>query len=62
MKIRDRFAKLIDIKSLTTLAMVGAFVYGFVDGRISAEIFVTIFSTVIAFYYGTQTTKKKEGE
>lgn len=56
----DRIAKLIDVKSISTLTMVGVFAFLSVVGEITPEQFMTIFTTVIAFYFGTQTGKKKE--
>ena len=56
----DRLAKLIDVKSISTLTMVGVFAFLAVVGEINAEQFLTIFTTVIAFYFGTQAGKKKE--
>lgn len=62
MSIRDRIAKLIDVKSITTLELAAAFVWLSIAGEISSEQFLTIFTTVIAFYYGTQAGKQtKEG-
>ena len=58
--MRERIAKLIDVKSVSTLTMVGAFAFLSITGEISAEQFLTIFTTVIAFYFGTQAGKKKE--
>jgi len=58
--MRDRIAKLIDVKSISTLTMVGVFAFLAVVGEITSEQFLTIFTTVIAFYFGTQAGKKKE--
>ena len=58
--MRERIAKLIDGKSLSTLTLVGVFAYLSVIGRITTEQYMTIFTTVIAFYFGTQAGKKKE--
>lgn len=58
MSIRDRIAKLIDVKSITTLELAAAFVWLSIAGEISSEQFLTIFTTVIAFYYGTQAGKQ----
>lgn len=55
----ERLAKLIDVKSISTLTMVGVFAFLSVTGEISAEQFLTIFTTVIAFYFGTQASKKE---
>jgi hypothetical protein len=60
MSITERLAKLIDVKSITTLELVGAFVFLSVTGEISSEQFLTIFTTVIAFYFGTQATKNRK--
>lgn len=60
MSIIDRLAKLIDVKSLSTLTMVGVFAFLSVTGEVSSEQFLTIFTTVIAFYFGTQAGKKRE--
>lgn len=57
--MRDRMARLIDVKSISTLTMVGVFAFLSVCGEITAEQFLTIFTTVIAFYFGTQASKKE---
>ena len=59
MSIIERFARLVDVKSISTLTMVGVFAFLSVSGEISAEQFLTIFTTVIAFYFGTQASKKQ---
>ena len=56
--MKERISKLIDVKSIVTFALTGAFVYQAVIDRIEPQIFITIYSTVIAFYFGTQMTKK----
>lgn len=60
MNITERIAKLIDVKSLSTLTMVGMFAFLSVTGEISSEQFLTIFTVVVSFYFGTQVGKKKE--
>lgn len=60
MTIRERIAKLIDVKSLCTLTMVGVFAFLSITGEISSEQFLTIFTVVVSFYFGTQAGKKKE--
>jgi len=55
----DRITKLMSVKSLVTLAMCGVFCFLACENKISSEQFMTIFSTVIAFYFGTQATKEK---
>ena len=52
--IRRRIYNLLCIKSIVTLALTGLFVFLAVTGQVSARDFITIFSIVIAFYFGTQ--------
>ena len=56
----ERMAKLIDVKSISTLTMVGIFAFLSVTREVSADQFMTVFTTVIAFYFGTQSAKKGE--
>lgn len=57
--MKERIAKLIDVKSIGTLLMTGVFCYLSCVGRISPEMFITIFTVVIGFYYGSQHSKNK---
>lgn len=50
-------AKLIDVKSLVTLTHTAVFSALALAGHISPEQFLTIFTMIIGFYFGTQTTK-----
>lgn len=52
-----KIAKLIDVKSIVTLCLTAVFCVLAVRQEISAEQFLTIFTTVIAFYFGTQSAK-----
>ncbi len=56
--LRKRFSNLIMIKSLLTLALTGVFCYLSVIGVISGELFMTVYTTVVAFYFGTQAKKE----
>lgn len=58
MKIKDKLAKLIDVKSLVTLVLTRVFAVLAAKGTISPDQFLTVFTTVIAFYFGTQHQKK----
>ena len=55
--IREKLAKLIDVKSIISLLLTGVFCYLAVIQVVAAELFITIFTTVIAFYFGTQYQK-----
>lgn len=60
MKLKDKLAKLIDVKSIMTLLLTLIFCILAVTGVISGEQFLTIFTVVVSFYFGTQATKKTE--
>ncbi len=57
--MKEKFAKLIDVKSITTLILVVVFSVLSLKGVITADQFLTIFSVIIAFYFGTQAGKKQ---
>jgi hypothetical protein len=59
-KFKDRLAKLIDVKTLVTFALTAAFVYLSVIGKIEPQIFMTIYTMVIGFYFGTQHEKNNK--
>lgn len=52
---------LLTVKSIVTIILTVIFSYLAVVGRISGEQFLTIFSVVVAFYFGTQYQKGKDG-
>lgn len=62
MKVRERIAKLIDVKSIVTIVLVIVFCILALTSRITSSDFMTIFTVVIAFYFGTQTTKDEKTE
>ena len=58
--MKERIAKLIDVKSLLTLVFAGVFSYLAITGKVSSQEFLTIFTVIISFYFGTQASKKVE--
>ena len=60
--MKQKVSKLIDVKSLVTLALTGVFCALAWRGTVSAGQFQTIFTTVIAFYFGTQSAKRGDSE
>lgn len=52
----ERIKKLIDVKSIITISLTGVFCVLSIKQSISDE-FLTIYTTVIAFYFGTQYQK-----
>lgn len=57
--MKERIVRLIDVKSVVTLFLTLIFGIQTLRGSISAEQFQTIFTTIIAFYFGTQHAKKE---
>lgn len=57
-----KLAKLIDVKSIVTFVLTGVFAYLSVTGVVSGEQFLTVFTMVISFYFGTQAGKKEKEE
>lgn len=55
-KLGTKLANLIDVKSLTTLALMAAFVFLSVTGVIASEQFLQIFLVIITYYF----TKKSD--
>lgn len=53
-----KLAKLIDVKSIVTLVLTGVFAYLSIIGNIP-EQFLTIYTVIISFYFGTQVGKKE---
>lgn len=60
--MKDKLAKLINIKSIITLILCAVCAYLSVLGHITAEQFLTIFTMVISFYFGTQTQKNTDAD
>lgn len=55
--MKERAAKLIDVKSIMTLALTGGFIALTCTGEITGEQFLTIFTMIVGFYFGTQAEK-----
>lgn len=60
--MRKQLAKLIDVKSLVTLTLTAVFAALALRGELTAEQFLTIFTVVMSFYFGTQYQKSKEAK
>lgn len=59
MKFKERLAKLIDVKSIMTLVLTVGFVILTCSGCITGDQFLTIFTMVVGFYFGTQSQKNQ---
>lgn len=58
--MKEKLAKLLNVKSLVTIALTAVFAYLSVTDRIS-EQFMLIYTVIISFYFGTQYEKKTAG-
>ena len=60
--MQNRLANLLTVKSMVTIFLTAVFSVLSLRGSISGTEFLTIFTTIIAFYFGTQTEKNKKNE
>ena len=59
---KQKLLNLLTVKSLITFALTAAFVYLSVTGDIKPDIFMTIYTVVVGFYFGTQHEKGNKNE
>lgn len=55
--MKDKIAKLIDLKSIITILITITLIYGFVVNKVNAEQFMTIATMIFTFYFA----KKDKG-
>lgn len=55
--MKERISKLLTVKSIVTIILTAVFAFLSVTGKVSADQYLTVFSVVIAFYFGTQYEK-----
>lgn len=55
--MKERLKKLIDVKSIVTIILTLVFAYLTIMCLITGEQFLTIFTVIISFYFGTQYAK-----
>ncbi len=56
--IKKRAANLLTVKSIVTVTLTAVFAYLAVTGHVTTDQFLTIFTVVIGFYFGTQRAKE----
>lgn len=56
--LKKRLANLLTVKSIVTVALTAVFSVLALRGTISGSEFLTIFTVVIGFYFGTQRAKE----
>ena len=58
--LKKRLANLLCVKSIVTVTLTAVFAYMTVTGGVNADQFLTVFTVVIAFYFGVQSEKKAQ--
>lgn len=53
----SRLCNLLTIKSIVTIVLTFVFAILALREKVSTEAFLTVFTTIIGFYFGTQTRK-----
>ena len=61
-QMQKRLSNLLTVKSIVTLVLTAVFAYLAVAGQVTTDQFLTVFTVVIAFYFGTQAEKKAAGD
>lgn len=60
--MKEKLAKLINVKSIVTLVLIIVFAYLSVAGKEVSDQFSQVLMMVLSFFFGTQATKTKGGE
>lgn len=60
--MKERFSKLFTVKSIVTILLTIVFSYLSIIKVITGQEFLTIFTVVVSFYFGTQHEKKSNKE
>ena len=55
--MKDRLKNLLSIKSLVTLTMTAVFAVLALCGQVATSEFLTVYTIIIGFYFGTQIDK-----
>ncbi len=55
--MKESFGKLLTIKSLVTLSATAVFAALSLTGRLGAQEFLTVYTVIVSFYFGTQFEK-----
>lgn len=57
--MKERIAKLIDLKSIVTLCLTGLLIYGLVSGKFDNNDVMTIIVMVFTFYFAKKDNKEE---
>ena len=56
--LKKRLSNLLTVKSIVTVILTAVFAYLSVSGHVTTDQFLTVFTVVIALYFGTQAERK----
>ena len=56
--MKERLNKLLTVKSIVTILLTAVFAVLALRGTISGQEFLTVFTVIISFYFGTQAERK----
>jgi len=56
--MKDKLSKLVNVKSIITIITTSVFAVLALNGTLSGQEFLGIFTMIIAFYFGTQSKKE----
>lgn len=59
--MKERLSKLLTVKSIVTILLTLVFCYLSIIQVISPELFMTVFTVIISFYFGTQFERNSTG-
>ena len=60
--MKKALTNLIKVKTIITLAVTGAMIYGFIKGKISTELFMPIVTMILTYYFTKKESQEKEGD
>ena len=60
--MKERIWNLLTFKSIVTLILTAVFAYLSVTGMVAVDQFLTVFTVIIAFYFGTQAEKVNQAK
>jgi hypothetical protein len=59
--MKEKIIRLLGVKSIVTIVLCLVFAYLSIVGTIQPDQFMTIFTVVISFYFGTQVERRDNG-
>lgn len=62
MTVKQKIAKLIDVKSIMTLMLTAVFGILSLRGDIDSDQFLTIFAVIVSFFFGTKSRQDNSTE